>query len=150
MKSLDRTTELVTFYVGNTLCGIDIAEVQEINKSATLTEVPRSPTYVRGIMNLRGQVVTVIDVAKKVGLGSTDWSAEMRHIIVHSQNGSVGLLVRKIGDVVSVDRQEKDSSPANMNGVQGKFFTGVFKRKDQLIGALDVESILSFEWGEER
>ena len=65
-------TEMATFYVGNALCGIDILQIQEINKLNMMTQVPQAPGYVRGILNLRGQIVTIIDLGKKLGLGETD------------------------------------------------------------------------------
>ena len=60
--------ELTIFFVGNALCGIEILQVQEINKMMEMTEVPQAPGYVNGILNLRGQIITVIDLSKKLGL----------------------------------------------------------------------------------
>ncbi len=137
--------ELATFYVGDALCGMDILKVQEINKLMQMTKVPQAPEYVLGILNLRGQIVTIIDLGKKLGLGETDISQDPRNIIVNSAGGHVGLLVRKISDVVSADMQKRERAPANMSGIQGEFFTGVFKTNDNLIGILNVDKVLSIE-----
>lgn len=137
--------ELATFYVGNALCGMDILKVQEINKLMQMTKVPQAPEYVLGILNLRGQIVTIIDLGKKLGLGETDLSQDPRNIIVNSEGGHVGLLVRQISDVVEADMEKKEHAPANMGGIQGEFFTGVYKTENELIGILDVDKVLSIE-----
>ena len=137
--------ELATFYVGDALCGMDILKVQEINKLMQMTKVPQAPEYVLGILNLRGQIVTILDLGRKLGLGETDISQDPRNIIVNSAGGHVGLLVRKISDVVTADMQKKERAPANMSGIQGDYFTGVYKTADNLIGILDVDKVLSIE-----
>ncbi len=137
--------ELATFYVGNALCGMDILKVQEINKLMQMTKVPQAPEYVVGILNLRGQIVTIIDLGKKLGLGETDLSKDPRNIIVNSEGGHVGLLVRQISDVIEADMEKKEHAPANMGGIQGDFFTGVYKTESELIGILDVDKVLSIE-----
>lgn len=140
-----RIVELATFYVGDALCGMDILKVQEINKLMQMTKVPQAPDYVLGILNLRGQIVTIIDLGKKLGLGSTDISQDPRNIIVNSAGGHVGLLVRKISDVVSADMNKREAAPANMRGIQGEYFNGVYKTDNNLIGILNVEKVLSIE-----
>lgn len=141
----DQTVELATFYVGDALCGMDILKVQEINKLIQMTKVPQAPDYVLGILNLRGQIVTIIDLGKKLGLGSTDVNKDPRNIIVNDSGGHVGLLVRQISDVVEADMSKKERAPANMNGIQGSYFTGVYKTKNELIGILDVEKVLGID-----
>lgn len=137
--------ELATFYIGDALCGMDILKVQEINKLMQMTKVPQAPDYVLGILNLRGQIVTILDLGRKLGLGETDISQDPRNIIVNSAGGHVGLLVRRISDVVTADMEKRERAPANMSGIQGEFFTGVYKTNDNLIGILDVDKVLSIE-----
>jgi len=138
-----QAVELATFYVGGALCGMDILNVQEINKLMEMTRVPQSPEYVTGILNLRGQIVTVIDLGKKLGLSATDFSETTRNIIVSSDNEYIGLLVSRISDVVEANWEKVEEPPANIGGVQGAFFKGVFKTKDRLIGILDVNKVLA-------
>lgn len=137
--------ELATFYIGNALCGMDILKIQEINKLMQMTRVPKAPEYVLGILNLRGQIVTVIDLGKKLGLGTTDTSQDSRNIIVNSPGGHVGLLVNSISDVVTAEFEKVERAPANMRGIQGDFFTGVYKTQNNLIGILDVDKVLTLE-----
>lgn len=137
--------ELATFYIGDALCGMDILKIQEINKLMQMTKVPQAPDYVLGILNLRGQIVTIIDLGRKLGLGTTDITQDPRNIIVNSAGGHVGLLVRKISDVVSVDMDKREAAPANMRGIQGEYFNGVYKTDTKLIGILNVDKVLSIE-----
>lgn len=148
MENTDKTVnknlvELSTFFVGDALCGMDILKIQEINKLIDMTSVPQAPSYVLGILNLRGQIITSIDLSRKLGLGKTNLSNDPRNIIVNSKGGEhIGLLVRKISDVVQANTDTFESPPANMGGIQGEFFTGVYKTEDKLIGILDVEKVL--------
>jgi purine-binding chemotaxis protein CheW len=137
------TVELATFYVGDALCGMDILKVQEINKLMDMTKVPQAPEYVMGILNLRGQIVTIIDLGKKLGLTSVEVNESSRNIIVNSDNEYIGLLVTRIGDVVEAEWEKVERPPANIGGVQGVFFKGVFKMQDRLIGILDADRVLA-------
>ena len=141
----ENLVELATFLVGDALCGMDILKIQEINKLIDMTTVPQAPDYVLGILNLRGQIITSIDLSKKLGLGKTNLSDDTRNIIVNSKGEHIGLLVRKISDVVQADTTKFEPPPSNMGGIQGDFFTGVYKTKDKLIGILDVEKVLRVE-----
>lgn len=136
------TVELASFFVGKALCGMDILKIQEINKLIEMTRVPQASDYVLGILNLRGEIVTVIDLGKKLGLKSTELTDRTRNIIVNSNGEHIGLMVEQISDVVHVKWEMVDAPPANIGGVQGKYFTGVFKTEDRLIGILDVEKVL--------
>lgn len=137
--------ELAAFHVGKALCGLDILKIQEINKLMEMTSVPQAPDYVRGILNLRGQIVTAIDLGKKLGLSSTKETSESRNIIVSSQGEYIGLLVDSIDDVVRISRNMITPPPANIKDVQGKFFAGVCKMEKSLIGILNIEKVLMDE-----
>lgn len=139
------TVELASFFVGQALCGMDILKVQEINKLIEMTRVPQAPDYVLGILNLRGEIVTIIDLGKKLGLKSTEMSDKTRNIIVNSNGEHIGLMVEQISDVVQVNWEKVEAPPANIGDVQGKYFTGVFKTDDRLIGILDVEKVFEEE-----
>lgn len=143
--NVNKNIEMATFYVGDSLCGMDILKVQEINKLLDMTEVPMAPDYVKGILNLRGQIVTVIDLGKKLGLSDNIMGPDTRNVIVNSKNEYIGLLVDKIGDVERTDEAGIEPPPANIGGIQGKYFEGVFKKENSLIGMLNVEEVLREE-----
>jgi len=134
--------EFSTFYVGGALCGINILNIQEINKHFDITKVPQAPEYIEGILNLRGRIVTIIDLGKKLGLASVNKTKDCRNIIVNSEDEHIGLLIDSISDVVSARKDNIEPSPANIGGVKGKFFTGVLKTEKQLIGILDIDEVL--------
>ncbi|MBW1768022.1 MAG: chemotaxis protein CheW, partial [Deltaproteobacteria bacterium] len=89
-----------------------------------------------------GQIITIIDLGKKVGISPTELNDTSRNIIVDSRGEHIGFLVERIGDVVQADWDDVAPPPANMSGVQGKFFKGVLKTEGTLIGILDVEEVL--------
>jgi len=134
--------EFSTFYVGGALCGIDILNIQEINKNFEITKVPQSSDYVEGILNLRGRIVTIIDLGKKLGLEHVDKNKDNRNIIVNSDDEHIGLLVDSINDVVLTKKSAIESAPSNIGGVKGKFFQGVLKTETQLIGILAIDEVL--------
>ncbi len=144
-KHNKNTIELATFYVGDALCGMNILNVQEINKLMEMTQVPQAPDYVMGILNLRGQIITIIDLGKKLGLEKKNIGDDPRNIIVNYPGGHVGLLIKKISDVVIADPDKIEPAPANMNGIQNIFFTGVYKTENNLIGILNIEEVLRLE-----
>jgi len=142
-KMNGKTVELATFYAGQALCGMDILKIQEINKLLDMTPVPQAPEYVRGILNLRGQIVTVIDLCKKLGLPEIQVNREVnRNIIVNSENEYVGLMAERISDVVRAEWEGIQPPPANIGGVQGRYFEGVYKTDSSLIGILNAEEVL--------
>ncbi|MDY6855636.1 MAG: chemotaxis protein CheW [Thermodesulfobacteriota bacterium] len=138
----DNIIELVTFHVGKALCGMNILTVQEINKNMNITYVPQSQDYVLGVLNLRGKIVSIIDLGTKLGLSPVEFTENSRNVIVNSKNEHIGFLVDSISDVIPAELDKIESPPANIGGVQGKFFEGVFKTEDSLIGILDVEEVL--------
>ena len=107
--------------------------------------MPQTPEYVLGVLNLRGEIITIIDLGRKLDLSPTQPSDENRNIIVRSQDELIGLLVDGVGDVVSADLNEVEPAPQNIRGIQGTFFTGVFKTENSLIGILDVDEVLKVD-----
>lgn len=133
---------LATFYVRGSAYGIDLLKIQEINKLLLFTPVPGAPSYVRGILNLRGRIVTVIDLGYKLGLPETGVNTKSHNIIVRSGSEHIGLLVEQISEVIRIEIDDVEAPPANMNGIRGDFFHGVVKTDDRLIGILDIEKVL--------
>lgn len=135
--------QLAAFYLGDQLMAVDIHQVQEINRHVTTTPVPHAPDYVRGVVNLRGEVVTVLDLRAVLGMGPTTLTKDSRNVIVNWQGEKNGLLVDRVADVVTTDTNDIDHPPANVNGMDACFFQGVVKLEHDLLVVLDVPSILS-------
>ena len=134
--------EFSTFYVGGALCGINILNIQEINKHFDITRVPQASDYIEGILNLRGRIVTIINLGKKLGLEPVTKNKKNRNIIVNSEDEHIGLLVDSISDVVLAKKENIEPAPSNIGGVKGKYFQGVLKTEKQLIGILNIDEVL--------
>jgi len=147
MKQLaqDKTgaLQMSCFYVGSALCGIDINVIQEMNRQMEMTKVPQAPSYVLGIMNLRGRIVTIIDLGLKLGLSPSKVTDTSRIIIVNSREENIGLLVDKITDVVTAKWEDVEPTPSNIKGVKGRYFQGVLKTSKDLVAVLDVGEVLA-------
>ena len=144
-------TDYVTFYVGDVLIGIDITGVDEINRHVEVTPVPHAPPFVCGVFNLRGDVVTAVDLHVILGI-SQDASdaARTRTVIVRSKDEQIGLRVSRIADVVTVRSDAVDPVPPNFSSADSRFFQGVFKMENELLNLLDVDAALSVGKGSDK
>ena len=138
--------EYVLFRVGDIACALDIGSVQEINRQLDLTLVYQAPPYVRGIVNLRGQIVTIIDLGKKLGLaaGSSaddDESHRLYNVVVCTTNEPMGLLVYDVDDIITVSRNALLAPPPHVAAQLRDYLEGVLELHGELVVALDVERI---------
>jgi purine-binding chemotaxis protein CheW len=150
-----------TFFLNEQLFGLDILLIREINKHLDISPVPHAPDYISGLINLRGQIVTLIDLKHRLGLGPCEINEDTHNIIIKTEAelqelskreqiadqvailDKVGLLVGKIGDVVSVSREEIEDPPANLGKLDGKYISGVVKLEKELMAILSPAQILS-------
>jgi len=139
----DDAFQVACFSINDLLCGVDINWVQEINQNLAVTKVPLAPDYVMGIMNLRGRIVTVINLGKKLGMPPCQLGGRSRVIIVNWNDEHIGLLVDQIKDVVTVVNRDIAPPPANLEGNKGRYFTGAYRHRDELIGILDVKTVFA-------
>lgn len=137
--------EIATFYMGDILMGVDIQKVQEINRHVDITPVPQAPACVRGVINLRGDVVTVLDLRTVLELEPAEITDQSRNMIAKAGDEQIGLLVDRIADVVKVTRNEIEPPPANVSGIDGRFFDGVYKMESELLIILNAEEVLSVD-----
>jgi purine-binding chemotaxis protein CheW len=134
--------QFATFYVGTLLLGVDIRFVQEINRQREITKVPHAPEHVRGVINLRGEVATVVDLRIVLGLPKSSASRDERNLIINSNGESIGLMVDRISDILTVKNDEIDPAPANINDIDGRFIAGVHTLDSDIVVLLDVEKVL--------
>jgi purine-binding chemotaxis protein CheW len=135
--------QCVTFYVGEALLGVPIQQIEEINRHFDLTPVPHGPDYVRGVINLRGEVVTVVDLRTILGLEPAELTRETRNVIVNFHGEHVGLIVDRVADVVAACSGDIDRLPANLSSADSRFYCGVYKLESELLALLDVEAVLT-------
>ncbi len=137
------TENILTFKLCNNLLGLDVTLVKEINRNIEFTPIPGSKNYVVGFFNMRGQVVTLFDLAKLLGIGDTK-EQETRTCIVlkHPKDpDQVGFLIDNPGDVLEIDRDESELPPANIGLAESEFIESVVKLKDELLIVIDPRKI---------
>ncbi|MBN1396155.1 MAG: purine-binding chemotaxis protein CheW [Pirellulales bacterium] len=135
--------EFVTFYVSDMLLGAEIRHVEEINRHVEVTPVANAPQWVRGVVNLRGEVVTVLDLRQILGLGRTDIDKNTRNVVVSADGERVGLLVNRIADVVKTQRNEIKPLPANLAAANEEYFGGIVELENELLAILNVAEVLA-------
>ncbi len=134
--------QFVTFRIKEDLLGIDVLRVREINRMLDITPVPKAPPYVRGLVNLRGQTLTVFDLAARLEMAPSGITAESHNVVL--KHHLVGLLVDSIGNIVQCDEREVGKCPANACSIKAKFIEGVLQMEDELLVILRSEKLLEY------
>ena len=134
-----RTQQFCTFYLDKLLFGVDLEKVQEVIRYLEITEIPLAPRVVSGLMNLRGQIATGIDLRRRLELADRpDGSAPM-NVVIRNADGAVSLLVDEIGDVVEVTEESFERPPETLQGKVREVILGVHKLEKQLMHVLNTE-----------
>lgn len=141
------TCQFATFYVKGLFFGIEVLRVQEVLRYQEMTRVPLAPDVVEGLINLRGQIVTAIDMRRRLGLPARDSEAPPMNMVVRSDEGAVSLLVDEIGDVLQVRRDVYEPPPENTPKLLRDLITGVYKLDGELLLELDTERALQVQAG---
>ena len=145
----DTIVQWVTFHLENEKYGIKVMQVQEVLRMTEIAPVPGAPHYVLGIINLRGNVVTVIDTRRRFGLSDVEHDDETRIVIVEANNNVVGILVDSVAEVVDLKVSEIETAPNVGNDESSKYIQGVSSRENELLILVDVNKLLSDEeWQE--
>ncbi|MGC9197214.1 MAG: chemotaxis protein CheW [Syntrophobacteraceae bacterium] len=134
--------QYVTFSIDSYLLGLDVLRVREINRILDITPAPGAPAYVRGLVNLRGQTLTVFDLGIRLGLAPRPITEESHNVVLKQQ--LVGLLVDSIGNIVQCDEAGIEQCPANACKIEADFIDGVVKLEEQLLIILRPEKILEY------
>ena len=143
-KSLatQKTMTFVTFYMGDFLFGIPAEQIMEINKDIEITPVPLAEDYILGIMNLRGQIVTVMDLAKKVKL-HTEIVPKINLIIKNEGEAPVSFVVEQVGEILEIPVAKLEKPPEKIEGISREYIKHVYQLPEKLVLILDVEKILT-------
>jgi purine-binding chemotaxis protein CheW len=137
--------QLSTFFVADMFFGVDVLDVQEVLRSQQMTPVPQSPDVVQGLINLRGQIVTAIDMRRRLGLQPPAEDQTPMNIVVRTSEGVVSLLVDEIGDVLDVDAATYERPPDNLDPAARELIRGVYKLKDKVLLVLDTEKAVEVD-----
>jgi purine-binding chemotaxis protein CheW len=141
--SVDREMKLVSFRVGREEFGVDVQKVDGVISPVDITKMPRAPDFLEGIINLRGQIIAVLDLAKRLGIEGSSRGASTRIVVVEAQSVKVGLIV-DTPEVININAGDVEPNPTLVGGeVESSFIRGVVKLGDRLLILLDVDSIVS-------
>lgn len=141
----DPLMQWVTFRLGDEKYGINVMQVQEVLRITEIAPVPGAPSYVLGIINLRGNVVTVIDTRSQFGLMSKEADDATRIVIIESEEHVIGIQVDSVAEVVDLRASEIETAPNVGNDESSKFIQGVTSRDNQLLILVDLNRFLSDE-----
>jgi len=145
----DSISQWVTFYLDNEKYGINVMSVQEVLRITDIAPVPGAPHYVLGIINLRGNVVTVIDTRTRFNLTEKESDDSTRIVIIESDGQVIGILVDSVAEVVDLRKSDIETTPNVGNDESSKYIQGVSSQGDQLLILVDVDKLLTEEeWDE--
>lgn len=144
-KETSSIEKIVTFYLDDQRYGLSITQVQEINRVGTITRIPNSPQFVLGVINLRGKILTVIDLKSRLLSGNSHISKESRVVVAELTPKLVGLLVDKVAQVITIDETQIEPTPEDVTQDQKKFIQNVAIIGEDIISILDLEQLLNRE-----
>ena len=135
--------QLCTFFLEGLFFGVEVEKVQEVIRYQEMTRVPLAPAVIAGLINLRSQIVTAIDLRHQLGLSARTSEELPMNVVIRRDDGPISLLVDEIGDVVEVDEQWFEHPPDTLDGQGREFIRGVYKLKQQLLLLLDTDKAIS-------
>ncbi len=136
-------TQFCTFNVGNLLFGVDVVLVQEVMRYQEMTRVPLASPMIRGIINLRGQLVTAVDMRRRLGLPEAPEGSLPMNVIVRREDDAISLLVDEIGDVIDVSAEALERPPETLMGTARELIKAVCQLEGALLLVLDAQQITS-------
>ena len=137
--------KFLTFVLGEEIYGIEILKASEIIGLMDITTVPQTPDYMKGVINLRGKVIPVIDLRKKFSMQEGVHTQETCVIVVEVNGSSIGLIVDSVSEVSDITGEEIENAPSFGQGIDTSFIMGLGKVKDKIIILLDIDTVLSTE-----
>jgi purine-binding chemotaxis protein CheW len=137
------TKQFCTFFLNDLYFGVEVLRVQEVLRSQPMTHVPLAPAAVRGLINLRGQIVTALDLRARLELPERAGGESPMNVVIRSDDGAISLLVDEIGDVVEISDDAFERAPDSLQGAARELVRGVYKLKDRLLLVLDTERTAS-------
>lgn len=137
--------QLAIFEIGSIFCALPVEHIQEIKNHLTITPVYNAPQYVSGIANLRGQVITILNLRRIFALESMNYDSNRRIMVVNSQGEPVGLLIDKMMDIVYAKKKEIQPTPSNIDRKVSSYFLGIYMMDEKLLALLDLDKILNPE-----
>ena len=142
-NSIGKQKQFVTIFIAGQMFGIPVLDIQDVLGPQKLTWVPLAPSEVAGVLNLRGRIVTAIDVRKRLGLSSSDVRDSMS-IVVDHKNELYSLIVDSVGEVLNLAGNTYERNPATLDALWQELSSGIYRLNEKLMVVLDVKKLLSF------
>jgi len=139
------TEQFCTFFLKDQFLGVRVSEVQEVIRYQEMTRVPLVPPVIRGLINLRGQIVMAVDLRRRFGMEDRPDTQLPMNVVVRSDDGAVSFLVDEIGDVLEVDDACFERTPETLQGGSRELIRGVYKLQERLLLVLDAERAVMSE-----
>ncbi len=139
--------QYLTFTLGAEEYGVEILKVQEIKGYSAITPIPNTPAYVKGVMNLRGSIIPIVDLRAKLAMAETAYNQFTVIIVVRVGLKTVGLVVDAVSDVLNIPAQDIQATPDFGAQVDARFISGMAKAGDRLVVLLDIDKVLGAELG---
>ncbi len=138
-----RILQLVTFKLENEEFGVDILKVQEINKMMNITKIPNAPTFIEGVINLRGKIIPIIDLRKRLGFLNRVYDKSTRIIVVELDGLVLGFIVDSVSEVLRIPGNTIEPPPSIVAGIESDYIEGVGKLNDRLLILLELKKIFA-------
>lgn len=135
--------QFLTFQLGEELYGVDILRVQEIKGYTAVTKIPNTPTHIKGVLNLRGTIVPIIELRTKFGMPTIEYTMFTVIVVVVVQEKIMGLVVDAVSDVLNIDKHDIQPPPQFGAKVDVSFLNGIGKSGEKLVALLDMDRLLS-------
>ena len=142
MDDLNKS-DYVTIWLDGQMCGIPVLEVHDVLSKQVMTKIPKSPAAIAGVLNLRGQIVTAIDLRKRLNLADREDSNAEMNVVVEYQAEPYSLIIDKVGDVLSLSNDAFEKNPVTLEACWQEVSTGIFRLEEELLVILDIEKLLT-------
>lgn len=138
-------SQVVSFRLANEEYGLNIMRVQEIILMGNITEIPEVPAYIRGLINLRGKVIPIVDLRKRFGLDVSDTNESTRIIVVNADGNTFGIVVDGVSEVLRIEADQIEPPPTGLLGLEQAYIKGLVKMGEKIMILLNMDTILSQE-----
>jgi purine-binding chemotaxis protein CheW len=142
-ESMNAREQLCTFYLDGQFFGLEVYKVQEVIRFLEMTRIPLASDVIRGLINLRGQIVTAIDLRRRLGLPPRSHSQPPMNVVVRTDDAVISLLVDEIGDVLEVDQADFEQPPETLQGMCRTLIKGAYKLDGRLLLVFDTEKLFN-------
>jgi purine-binding chemotaxis protein CheW len=140
-----RILQLVTFKLENEEFGVDILKVQEINRMLTITRIPNAPPFVEGVINLRGKIIPIVDLKKRLGFIGKPYDKSTRIIVVELDGLILGFIVDSVSEVLRISESTVEPPPSIIGGIESDYIEGVGKLDNRLLILLELSKVFAYK-----